>query len=66
MASASPFELVEELGSDAYVYGSADEEGDRIVVRTDGRNTPHMAEHVYILPRVGAHHLFHSKSGARL
>ena len=59
-------ELVEELGSDAYVYGSDDEEGDRIVVRTDGRNTPHMAEHVYILPRVGAHHLFHSKTGDRL
>jgi multiple sugar transport system ATP-binding protein len=59
-------ELVEELGSDAYVYGSSDEEGDRIVVRTDGRNTPKMAENVYILPRVGAHHLFHSTSGARL
>ena len=29
-------ELVEELGSDAYVYGSSEEEGERIVVRTDG------------------------------
>jgi multiple sugar transport system ATP-binding protein len=59
-------ELVEELGSDAYVYGSSEEGGDRIVVRTDGRKTPHMADSVYILPRVGAIHLFHSKTGVRL
>ena len=59
-------ELVEELGSDAYVYGSSDEGAERIVVRTDGRSTPRMADTVYIRPRVGTHHLFHAKSGIRL
>jgi multiple sugar transport system ATP-binding protein len=59
-------ELVEELGSDAYVYGSSEEGDDRIVVRTDGRNTPRMADTVHIRPRPGAVHLFHAKTGVRI
>jgi multiple sugar transport system ATP-binding protein len=59
-------EIVEELGSDAYVYGSSEDGGERIVVRTDGRTTPRMADTVYIRPRVGTHHLFHAQSGVRL
>jgi multiple sugar transport system ATP-binding protein len=64
-------ELVEELGSDAYVYGHAalgDEGADveRFVVRTDGRNTPSMGDIVYVKPRVGAHHAFHAENGERI
>jgi len=59
-------ELVEELGSDAFVYGSTPDGGDRIVVRTSGRNTPRMADTVYVRPHVGAHHAFHARTGVRL
>jgi len=65
-------ELVEELGSDAYVYGHSaiGEEGstelERFVVRTDGRNTPSMAETVYVKPRAGEHHAFHAVTGERI
>src|SRR5438045_323722 len=61
-------DLVEELGSDAYVYGHAELSGaaERFVVRTDGRRTPHMGDTVYVKPRVGHHHAFNAKSGARI
>jgi multiple sugar transport system ATP-binding protein len=61
-------ELVEELGSDAYVYGSATIDGseERIVVRTVGRNTPRMGDTVYVKPRIGSHHAFHAATGVRL
>ncbi|MGH3682436.1 MAG: sugar ABC transporter ATP-binding protein, partial [Natronosporangium sp.] len=60
--------LVEELGSDAYVYGHADFDGvqERFTVRTDGRNTPTMGETVYVKPKVGHHHVFHAITGERL
>jgi multiple sugar transport system ATP-binding protein len=61
-------DLVEELGSDAYVYGHADFDGtdERFVVRTDGRNAPQMGETVHIKPRSGHHHVFHAASGDRI
>ncbi|MGH3729440.1 MAG: ABC transporter ATP-binding protein [Micromonosporaceae bacterium] len=61
-------DLVEELGSDAYVYGHADFDGteERFVVRTDGRNAPEMGETVHVKPKVGHHHVFHAVSGDRL
>jgi len=64
-------ELVEELGSDAYVHGHAKLNGeentkDTLVVRTDGRTVPRMGEMVYVRPREGAHHVFHSETGVRL
>jgi len=63
-------ELVEELGSDAYVHGSAllqgTDERDTIVVRTDGREVPRMGETVYVRPRQGAQHVFHAATGNRL
>ena len=63
-------ELVEELGSDAYVHGHAklngDESKDTLVVRTDGRVVPRMGETVYLRPREGAQHIFHAKTGVRL
>ena len=63
-------ELVEELGSDAYVHGHAklhgDDTQDTLVVRTDGRVIPRMGETVYLRPRQGSQHVFHAVSGARL
>jgi multiple sugar transport system ATP-binding protein len=64
-------ELVEELGSDAYVHGHAALNGasstpEPLVVRTDGRTIPHMGETVFLRPRAGAAHLFHAGNGQRL
>jgi multiple sugar transport system ATP-binding protein len=63
-------ELVEELGSDAYVHGHAalngDAARDTLVVRTDGRVIPHLGDTVYLRPRAGAQHVFHAVTGARL
>jgi multiple sugar transport system ATP-binding protein len=61
-------DLVEELGSDAYVYGTVALEGqdERFVVRTDPRQSPHLGDIVYVKPRVGSHHAFHAATGERL
>jgi multiple sugar transport system ATP-binding protein len=61
-------ELVEELGSDAYVYGHAilDSGSERFVVRTDGRNSPTLGDTVYVKPRTGHHHAFHATTGNRI
>jgi multiple sugar transport system ATP-binding protein len=61
-------DLVEELGSDAYVYGTVALEGqdERFVVRVESRHTPNLGDIVYVKPRVGAHHAFHAVSGERL
>jgi multiple sugar transport system ATP-binding protein len=61
-------DLVEELGSDAYVYGHVDMSGavERFVVRTDGRTTPRMGDTVFVKPRVGHHHAFHAVTGERI
>jgi multiple sugar transport system ATP-binding protein len=61
-------DLVEELGSDAFVYGTVALEGqdERFVVRVDSRSAPLLGDIVYVKPRVGAHHAFHAISGERL
>ncbi len=61
-------DLVEELGSDAYVYGHAvySEGIERFVVRTDGRKVPALKETVYIVPDKGREHVFHADSGERV
>jgi multiple sugar transport system ATP-binding protein len=61
-------ELVEELGSDAYVHGhAASSDGQEpFVVRTDGRVLPRIGETVFIRPRAGSQHVFHAKTGQRL
>jgi multiple sugar transport system ATP-binding protein len=61
-------DLVEELGSDAYVYGTTQlgDAEERIVVRTPGRSTPRMGDTVYVKPRAGSHHAFHAATGLRL
>jgi multiple sugar transport system ATP-binding protein len=61
-------ELVEELGSDAYVHGTVALEGqdERFVVRADPRNTPQLNETVYVKPRADSHHAFNSATGKRI
>jgi multiple sugar transport system ATP-binding protein len=61
-------DLVEDLGSDANVYGHAELDGgsERFVVRTDRRHMPHMGETVFIKPQVNQVHMFNAVSGARI
>ena len=61
-------DLVEDLGSDANVYGHADLDGDseRFVVRTDRRHMPSMGETVYVRPQTNAVHVFNASSGERI
>ena len=60
--------LVEELGADAYVYGSADVNGEEhdVIARVDGRKPPAKGEQVYFAPKPGHTHLFSTTSGERL
>ena len=60
--------LVEELGADAYVYGSADLNGTLhdIIARVDGRKPPEKGETVQFVPKPGHIHLFSTESGERL
>ncbi|HEV7826115.1 MAG TPA: sn-glycerol-3-phosphate ABC transporter ATP-binding protein UgpC [Mycobacteriales bacterium] len=61
-------DLVEELGSDAYVYGTAHVDGReaRFVVRTDGRTPPRLGDTVHARTREGHVHAFHAETGERL
>ncbi|MEV6842602.1 sn-glycerol-3-phosphate ABC transporter ATP-binding protein UgpC [Actinoplanes sp. NPDC051411] len=61
-------DLVEDLGSDANVYGHAAMDGgsERFVVRTDRRNMPSMGETVYVQPQTSAIHLFNATTGQRI
>jgi multiple sugar transport system ATP-binding protein len=61
-------DLVEDLGSDANVYGHAAMDGgsERFVVRTDRRTMPHMGETVFIKPQANQLHLFNASTGARI
>ena len=61
-------ELVEELGADAYVYGSAEIAGRRrLVVRTDARSTPAVGQRIRVGLRSPADvHVFDAASGVRV
>jgi len=61
-------ELVEDLGSDANVYGHAALDGgsERFVVRTDRRSMPTMGETVFIKPQTNQVHVFHATTGQRI
>ncbi|MGI5213040.1 ABC transporter ATP-binding protein [Plantactinospora sp. CA-290183] len=61
-------ELVEDLGSDANVYGHATLNGvsERFVVRTDRRTMPNMGDTVHVKPRTGRNHAFHAVTGSRI
>ncbi|AXI78254.1 ABC transporter ATP-binding protein [Peterkaempfera bronchialis] len=60
--------VVEELGADGYIYGSAqigDEQKD-LVVRVHGRQIPMKGETVHVVPVAGETHVFSTSSGKRL
>lgn len=61
-------ELVEDLGSDANVYGHAALGGasERFVVRTDRRTMPNMGDTVFVKPRADRTHVFHAATGKRI
>ena len=69
-------EVVEELGSDAYVYGkpvdsqvkfaNAQDEGAQVIVRWDPKNPPKIGDQVSIQANPSAIHLFSTESGKRL
>ncbi|GEB52698.1 MULTISPECIES: ABC transporter ATP-binding protein [Streptomyces] len=60
--------VVEELGADGYIYGTADLGGETrdLVVRVSGRNVPEKGSTVHIVPRGGETHVFSTSSGERL
>ena len=62
--------LVEELGSDCFVYGTLpgdDALRDKpVVVRFEGRRGPAIGEQIHVAPRMGETHLFHVESGERI
>jgi multiple sugar transport system ATP-binding protein len=60
--------LVEELGADAYVYGTADVNGEEhdVIARVDGRRPPEKGESVNFAPKPGHLHLFSTGTGERL
>ncbi len=70
-------DVVEELGSDAFVYGTlvgaaddvpayTEEAGARVVVRVDPRQVPDRDSQIAVLIRPGEQHLFHPGSGERI
>jgi len=72
--------IVEELGSDAFVYGELSSElgeaaaaqvhsgsGDaQVIVRVDPRQVPAKGETIHVKIRTGEQHLFHAGSGERI
>jgi multiple sugar transport system ATP-binding protein len=61
-------DVVEELGADAYIYGtlSSAQADMPIVARTDGRKVPQKGSTVHLAPKPAHVHLFDHKSGLRL
>ena len=73
-------DVVEELGADAYIYGTAkdatqhqdyDESGADLperpfIARVDGRRPPAKGETVYLAPKTGHVHMFDAENGLRL
>ena len=61
-------DVVEELGADGYLYGTAESAGEKIdvVVRVDGRDHAGVGDTVYITPKPEHVHVFDVESGKRL
>jgi multiple sugar transport system ATP-binding protein len=69
-------EVVEELGSDAFVYGkpadsnvkfaNSSDEGVQVIVRWDPKNPPKPGETITVVNVANAVHLFDATTGARL
>jgi multiple sugar transport system ATP-binding protein len=60
--------VVEELGADGYVYGSAkvDDKLTDLVVRVSGRAVPDKGATLHVVPRPGETHVFSTSTGERL
>ena len=60
--------VVEELGSDGFVYGTSDVEGtpSNIIVRVNGRDSVHKGETIYVTTDPQNVHVFDTDTGARL
>ncbi|MFK4145793.1 ABC transporter ATP-binding protein [Streptomyces sp. NPDC004065] len=60
--------VVEELGADGYVYGTAEVGGEAkdLVVRVGGRQVPEKGATVHVVPRPGETHVFSTSTGERL
>jgi multiple sugar transport system ATP-binding protein len=60
--------VVEELGADAYVFGTAEVNGEEhdVIARVDGRKPPGKGESVNFAPAAGHLHLFSTTTGERL
>jgi multiple sugar transport system ATP-binding protein len=61
--------LVEELGADAFVYGSLSNDGPdekKFVVRFDGRVPPRIGDVLNVTPVAAEEHAFDIDSGERL
>ncbi len=65
---AARVEVVEDIGADAYVFCSADVDGEqtRLVARTEVRSAPQQGARVTLRPRAEEAHLFDAESGERL
>jgi multiple sugar transport system ATP-binding protein len=61
-------DVVEELGADAYVYGSAEFGDERrpIIARVDGRRPPEKGSVLHLAPQQGHMHLFRGDNGERI
>jgi multiple sugar transport system ATP-binding protein len=69
-------DVVEELGADAYIYGSTkakqvgatgEESGDApFIARVDGRRPPEKGEVVHLRPKPGHVHVFNADTGERI
>ena len=60
--------VVEELGADAFVYGTSGVEGtpNNIIVRVHGRDTVHKGETIYVTTDPHSVHVFDTDTGERL
>jgi multiple sugar transport system ATP-binding protein len=65
---ATEVEVVEELGADAYIYGSTELAGERrpIIARVDGRNVPEKGSILHLAPGEARLHLFAGDTGERI
>ncbi|CAL9485149.1 ABC transporter ATP-binding protein [Streptomyces albus] len=60
--------VVEELGADGYVYGTAEVGGEKrdLVVRVSGRSVPEKGTTLHVVPHAGETHVFSTSTGERL
>ena len=59
-------DLVEELGSESFLYCSTPAHGEQVVVRVDGLSPVRRTERVSLVPEPDRVHVFDAASGARL